>query len=100
MEYTKGEWYTHHNDYNDTYSILANGSSFTLAEVPTYVNDLREEKEEAKANAHLMASAPELYKALQMARDLLFIIAEDHVGGLRWSLSICDKALASARGEE
>lgn len=49
------------------------------------------------ANAYLIAAAPDLYEALEDARDALKYGAEYEEGN--WVVAAIDKALAKARGE-
>lgn len=67
--------------------------------------------EEAKANAHLIAAAPELYAALETARD--YVASELHlerqkfegyeqasdIASIEADIATIDAALAKARGE-
>jgi hypothetical protein len=54
--------------------------------------------EELKANAHLIAAAPELYKALELAESTLEIFAEHYT--FNEILSQIKRTLATARGEQ
>ncbi len=72
MEYTKGEWGVHTiNDVaicNSPTAIFIDSPTFTLAEIKIK-SSLREHQEEALANAHLIAAAPEMYEALKRILD-------------------------------
>jgi len=52
--------------------------------------------EEVKANTALIAAAPDLYAALQVARDWIYN-GEARIG---WDMDRLDAALAKARGEQ
>lgn len=61
--------------------------------------------ENQRANAHLIAAAPELYKALEEARKTLMECAEDTIGTpssavFRIQAEQCAAVLAKARGEK
>lgn len=57
-------------------------------------------EEETRANAHLIAAAPELYAALKEARyELSVINAEGGMGDYSEQLSKFESTLAKARGE-
>lgn len=59
-----------------------------------------EEPERAKANAHLIASAPELLEALAYCRDRLQAVW-NRAGslGAKGAAEMADRAIAKARGE-
>lgn len=83
-------------------SALAVGMSpaVTLVCEPGWFDD-----GEAKANAHLIAAAPDLYAALELDRALFndFLMAKFSNDGLprliRERIAVIDAALAKARGE-
>ncbi|WP_138438541.1 hypothetical protein [Marinobacter alexandrii] len=54
--------------------------------------------EEVRANAHLIAAAPRLYKALENAARVLSYVAEEYPGHAK-DLREANAALAEARGE-
>jgi len=51
--------------------------------------------EEAKANARLMAAAPELLEALMLAKDMMIV----NDLSLPYTFEVIDEAIAKARGE-
>ena len=81
MSYTKGPW------FNKGYEIQANGCSVEIAKVTVF--------NQGKANANLMAAAPELLEALQDCLDSLgneFNLPEDVQDAARF-------VIAKAKGE-
>lgn len=54
---------------------------------------------EHKANAHLIAAAPELYEALAEARSVIDVLVKDGFLGYAEQRGAADAALARARGE-
>ncbi len=91
MEYTKGEW------------KVRSGFKVTAGEEQTWVADCYPYHEkhprprviEAEANAHLIASAPDLYEALREAQITLRVLQPSGSAVLRE----IDKALAKAEGK-
>lgn len=79
-----GEWYS-------TYTICAekDGKPVGFA----YVLEIKDNGDEAKANAHLLAAAPTMFKALETCRA----IAERHE--LEYMVEYIDFILKKARGE-
>lgn len=57
MEYTKGEWALIEDE--DTFQVYV-PTKFTVAKIHKRWGD------DAKANAHLIAAAPEMYEALKL----------------------------------
>lgn len=68
-EYTKGKWKVEKDDFG--YKIICDTTNpddtVDIAEIDHYRKDA-----EAKANTHLIASAPDMYEALRAVRTILF----------------------------
>ena len=60
MKHTKGPWEVEGKSPNGTFTIRANKGTKDIA----WVNDHFNEKDDGKPNANLIASAPEMKKAL------------------------------------
>nr|WP_313011673.1 hypothetical protein [Brucella intermedia] len=94
--HTPGPWEAHISDVRGTLCVVAAGT-WICGEIWNDVAPLPER--EAKANAHLISAAPELFEALDMARRYM----KTCLGSSFWDgpnpYPIIDAALAKARGE-
>lgn len=90
-KFTSGEWFV------DGYEIQSKTCSIELAKVTIF--------KEGKSNAHLIASAPRLYRSLERQRVGLInlinlnLIPESHYESVRHEISLIDNELSNARGE-
>jgi hypothetical protein len=81
-KFTGGEWYA------DSYEVKSTVCCISLAKVTVF--------NEGKANAHLIAAAPEMYDELKAIRDIF----EAHDAEVfKDSIECLDNVLAKARGE-
>ena len=109
MEYTKGEWKFKREEYivNDVFSSIEAGDiKICYLKEPHYVPDTGDRTwyngavKVMKANAHLIATAPDMYEELQRSQWLLGQLSDE----LRNDLIIQQladnrKALAKAEGK-
>ncbi len=91
--YTKGNWY-HLIDTENRHHVMSEGKSGDM-EQNVAVMSVRPE---AKANAQLLASAPDLYEALKFMAER-YKTVEPLYSGDRQAIEKADKALAKAEGE-
>jgi len=95
MNYTKGEWQIHPNFYKFI-AVREDGLFTTIA----VTEEIHGDKEMARANAHLISAAPDMYEAL---RDLMFQFAvaveQPHSVDTR-IYNQAEQALAKAEGRE
>lgn len=86
--WTKGPWVVETNNFGNTFVRVAHGG-----QVVSPIN---------KANAHLIASAPDLYEALSEARAQIDYLHEKfkETGTGNSVLAKIDAALSKARGEQ
>lgn len=95
-KYTPGPWMHHISDVRGTLCVVA-ADTWICGEIWNDVAPLPER--EAKANARLIAAAPELFEALNLARRYM----KTCLGSSFWDgpnpYPIIDAALAKARGE-
>ena len=90
-EFTKGGWYVH---TVEPAVVIIPGGVLDIAGIPS-----------AKANAHLIASAPDMYRSLKRQRTGLLnlidldLIPKSYVDSVRHEISLIDNELARARGE-
>lgn len=100
MNYTKGEWKRLGWIIVDKDGVLiADCRRHEPASVFESYNSNRDTPiEEITANAHLIASAPDLYKALKEAANFVNIVkASSHPLAISWELGeVIEKALAKA----
>jgi hypothetical protein len=78
MKHTKGEWAYKHSESKDAFNVIgtALGGKYKIARCPyhviKYAPELnKRDKQEAEANAKLIAAAPDMFNALQIAYDYL-----------------------------
>jgi len=90
-EFTPGPWKVQRYDNGNSYAISPVGSAKVIAKLQSKTFD-------NKANAHLIAAAPEMYEALKEIYQLL----EKHEPHwyLRKHYNLVAKALAKAEGKE
>lgn len=91
--FTNGEWYTHPN------GVGCGGVAIVITP-----NGCVLPKSEDDANAHLIAAAPEMYKAIQELTDFFFLWDEGDTGSkfendMRSKMEVALSTLAKARGE-
>jgi hypothetical protein len=118
-KFTKGPWVCKELPYFSgspfrEYEINRPDGWTRIAKVIVSVSSLADDYAPARdleANAHLIAAAPELYEALQIARDYVAAELEDerqaykgyeassNIMTIEEDLSRADAALAKARGE-
>jgi hypothetical protein len=96
--WTPGPWSIRHShDRSGDIGITHPGGKNVLAECFADIRHDRERSPEALANAHLIASAPDLYEALLIAHGYVEeAMRNDDTGALHK----IDAALAKARGEK
>lgn len=100
---TPGPWTDNKKDHGEPYQpIDINGRFHHVCTI--WIDDAPVEdfNREQRANAHLIAAAPELYEALVSAVELLSsaeIQSQTRVRGMAAVIRNGDKALAKARGE-
>lgn len=94
-KHTPGPWIIRQGD-EWTSSIVTNDGVNALGE-PMYweVASYNLRRAECRANAHLIAAAPELLAALILAKDMM--IANDL--SLPYTFEVIDDAIAKAKGE-
>jgi len=97
-KFTKGEWFT--EDYSTLLNVSAKGSG-SICDVDTdYITDeyVIDPTEEQRANAHLIAAAPDMYELLEgislEARSFV-----DRGGKATTWLRDAESLLSKARGE-
>ena len=90
-KFTKGKW-NFCSDGN-VYAFLNNGGANKLFSTETKSIFLSEEE---KANAHLIAAAPEMYEALE---QVMTTLSSDGFGCFDNTCAEIGKLLAKARGE-
>ena len=80
MEYTKGEWKVDETTYNGHggYSIISREVhlatvylNYTTSRISREANAISKENIEARANAHLIAAAPDTYESLKWALAII-----------------------------
>ena len=102
-KFTKGEWVV--TTCGSNVSVWCDSNSITSAESFNYPDDAH--RNEILANAHLIAAAPNLYRRLERARDMLISIIDridvsvsiEMVDIIRNEISLIDNELKKARGE-
>lgn len=99
-KWTKGDWKPYEVE-GQTYwpGIDAGNKSIVLWGDRTELCGVQGDSlEEAQANVNLMSAAPDMYEALEDARDALKYGAEYEESN--WVIAAIDQALAKARGEK
>lgn len=98
-KFTKGPWI---KDKRNENLVGANGECVTIwgcGLTNAYKSEV------TTANAHLIASAPDMYKSLERQRTGLInlidlnLIVESHIKSVRHEISLLDNELSRARGE-
>ncbi|KKL83493.1 hypothetical protein LCGC14_1974220 [marine sediment metagenome] len=96
MAYDKGEWkYSEDREGNPGVGLYFLGEMSRIHAIIAKV--FGKDREEAEANAHLIAAAPAMYEALKGARDRLELL-NDKTEGFRLEMQI-QQALAKAEGK-
>ena len=97
-KFTKGEWEPVIYSGEHKVEVWAGDDQI-------YANGSVTNKEEEFANAHLIASAPDMYKSLKRQRTGLLnlidleLIPKSYIDSVRHEVSLIDNELAKARGE-
>lgn len=80
MKHTKGPWEVKHSESKNAFNVVGTvlGGNYKIARCPYPVYDFagavdrnQRERDEAEANAKLIATAPDMLKALQSAYEYL-----------------------------
>lgn len=104
-KFTKGEWFIEDYETMLDVSVKGGGSICTVKCGYQLSECLIDPTKEEQANAHLIASAPALYKSLERQRTGLInlielsLISDSNIEGVRHEISLIDNELAKARGE-
>ena len=104
-KFTKGDWFVER--YHTMLDIsVKDGGCICTVDTDTVMNKCTIiPTPEQEANAHLIASAPGMYKSLKRQRIGLLnlidlnLVAESHYESVRHEVSLIDNELAKARGE-
>ena len=99
--FTKGPWVIKPEECGKDYIRIRGGTlggRFKIANVitPIYHGVRDRELNETRANAYLIAAAPDMHEALCYLRDQLAFLKGDDYD----LVAMADKALAKARGEK
>ncbi len=100
--FTKGEWHVNECETPGVLEIDC-GEMMSITVITTAYDLSYSDMVERTANAHLIATAPELYKMLSIARDKLSLHMVDVNGDgndFQDFRVLIDNLLAKARGEQ
>lgn len=99
-KHTRGPWEIKPEEFDRNYDRIRGGRlgcRYKIANVclPEFQNPDSQEIEESRANARLIAAAPDLLEALKITRDrLIFLGLSKHSEAVK----TCDAAIAKAEG--
>lgn len=97
-EYTRGPWELDESLRGNSYTAISGEDWIELATVVTRMQSGTEDSPEGLANARLIAAAPELLEALELARDHLEVC--NHEGEEDEALAQINAAITKAKGAD